>query len=123
MDSRSSIRQKIDQRFNVGDVAREDRLREFDCDGHEVGIDHICGGRPGEQRADRSSVIERVNVDCCEESRQTCLPAAVTPDLRDNRVRGVERSASLERCVKELLRRTFAAVDGHQKPGIKNHSS
>lgn len=123
MDPRSSGRQRVDELLDIADIAREYRFREFDCDGHEVCIDDISGSRAGEDRSDSPAVSERVDGDRRQESCQTCLTAAVAPHLRDDRLRRVQRSATLERCVQELLRRAFTAVNGHQKPGVEDHRS
>jgi hypothetical protein len=123
MDPRSSVRKRVDECFDIVDIAGQNRFRKFDRDGHQVGVDNVSGARAGEDRTDNAAVGERMNGDCRQESCETGLAAPVTPHLRDNRVRCVQRSASLERCVQELVSGAFTAVDRHQKSGVENHSS
>lgn len=86
----------------------------------EVRVYDIRRARPRKQAADGDAVIQRVDRHMFEEARQSRLPASVSPDLRHDRVAGVQL---LRRIVGEEdgPRRAFATVHRDQESRIENH--
>jgi hypothetical protein len=89
MDSWPSAWERANENVEIVDIAGQNRLRKFDCKGHEVCVHNVGGTRPSENCANGTSVGKGVDSDGRQESRQSCLATAIAPHLSDNRVCGV----------------------------------
>ncbi len=78
------------QRGEVVWVAGEDVVAQPQCNDHQVGIDDVCGLGLGEKAANGTAVFEGVDSDGLEECREACLAGSISPNLSNDRVRGVE---------------------------------
>ena len=63
-----------------------------------------------------------MNLDATQEPGQSRLARSVTPHLRDDWMRDVERRAAVERSGQELLRGALATIDRDQEPGVEDQS-
>jgi hypothetical protein len=90
MDDRGCRAEHRCQGRDVVWVAGEYVVAEADGADDEMGVCDIWSVGLGEQAADGPTVIEGMNGDGLQEGRQAGLTLAVSPDLGDNGVCGVQ---------------------------------
>ena len=113
------------KQHEIGCVRCDDAVLEAHREHHNVCVDYVGGTRPQEHRTDHAGIHEGevVNLESVEEPRQSGLPAAVAPHLRDHRRRCAQRHALLKRGREKGLGRLFASVDCYKHPGVEDHEA
>ena len=76
----------------------------------------MVAGRP---RLGQNFGSEWVHCQGLDERGDACLLGAITPDLREDRMCGVQRGIKLARR-EESLRRILTPVDGDQEAGVED---
>ena len=78
-------------------IGREDERAQTLCDNGKVSIDNIGGSSVGEPASEGHRLVERVDFEVADRSRQICLSCRLSPDLGEDWVGGVQFVAALSR--------------------------
>ena len=112
--------QRRGERFEVVDVAGQDRFRALYGHDDEVGVDDVAGSCSRQEVPDFGSVIEGDDHHGLKKPGKTCLSGTVAPHLGHDGMGGRQWRVVRERSGEELLGGAFSSIDRDEESGVKN---
>ena len=112
--------QRRGERFEVVDVAGQDRFRTLYGHDDEVGVDDVAGTCSRQEIPDFGSVIEGDDHDGLKKPGKACLAGTVAPHLGHDGMGGRQWRVVRERSGEELSSGAFSSIDRDEESGVKN---